>query len=579
MKLQTLPWTRCEALWVWFTSVDTFAHSRNGAVSDASAYPRNGVAHAVELELTIERMSYGADAIAHTADGKTVFASGGAVPGDVVRARLTDDGERFSRATLTEVLEPSPERITSPLPFVALTGAAPWGNMTYESQLREKKAGVVSALERIGHFSPKETSDLVRDIVAPGEPWGYRNKIELAFKRVGRKTLVGMYAPNGQDIVRIKDCPLLDKAHEKIVGAVSGALSYLSGSHELDIERIGIRTSRRTKDVEVALWTAPGGFPRAQVARVLEDATGATSIVRVMTKGSSKARRIAGVERLSGAGSWSEFIGDERMRVSAPSFFQVNTKGAEKLVELVLSALDVRDSDEAMDLYCGAGTFTLPLARRTGFVSAVESYGPAVRDLRRNLDDAGLTNVDAIGGDAGRSFPDTDADVIVVDPPRAGLAPDVVKQLSEQSARAIAYVSCDPATLARDLRRFVDVGTFKPVSVTPVDLFPQTFHVENVCLLVLRNPVTHINIDVDVDVEEMVQDKRGAATYEQIRDYVKEQTGLHVTNLNIAQIKRKCRIIKRQNYNLPKSEDSKQPNCTKEKEDAIMEAFKHFGLL
>ena len=151
------------------------------------------------------------------------------------------------------------------------------------------------------------------------------------------------------------------------------------------------------------------GFPRAQVARVLKDATGATSIVRVMAKGPSKAQRIAGVERLSGAGSWSELISDERMRVSAPSFFQVNTKGAEKLVELVLSVLDVRDSDEVMDLYCGAGTFTLPLARRAGFVSAVESYGPAVRDLRRNLEDAGLSNVDAIGGDAGQSFPDTDA--------------------------------------------------------------------------------------------------------------------------------------------------------------------------
>lgn len=483
MKLQTLPWTRCEAPWVWFTSVDTFAHSRNGAASNASAYPRNGAAHAVELELTIERMSYGADAIAHTADGKTVFVSGGAVPGDTVRAKLTDDGERFSRATLMEILEPSPERITSPLPFVALTGAAPWGNMTYESQLREKKAGVVSTLQRIGHFSPKETSELVRNIVAPGESWGYRNKIELAFKRVGRKTLVGMYAPNGQDIIRIKNCPLLDKSHEKIVGAVSGALSYLSGSHELDIERIGIRASRRTKDVEVALWTAPGGFSRAQVARVLKDATSATSIVRVMTKGPSKARRIAGVERLSGAGSWSELIGDEHMRVSAPSFFQVNTKGAEKLVELVLRGLEVQEDDEAMDLYCGAGTFTLPLARRAGFVSAVESYGPAVRDLRRNLETSGLENVDAIGGDAGRSFPDTDADIIVVDPPRAGLAPDVIKQLSEQSARAIAYVSCDPATLARDLRRFVDAGTFYPISVTPVDLFPQTFHVENVCLM------------------------------------------------------------------------------------------------
>ncbi len=187
MKLQTLPWTSCEALWVWFTSVDTFAHSRNGAVSDASTCTCNGTAPAIELELTIERMSYGADAIAHTADGKTVFVSSGGVPGDTVRARLTDNSERFSRAVLTEILESSPKRVTSPLPFVALTGAAPWGNMTYESQLREKKAGVVSALERIGHFSPKETSELVRDIVAPGEPWGYRNKIELAQYRAGEK--------------------------------------------------------------------------------------------------------------------------------------------------------------------------------------------------------------------------------------------------------------------------------------------------------------------------------------------------------------------------------------------------------
>ena len=161
----------------------------------------------------------------------------------------------------------------------------------------------------------------------------------------------------------------------------------------------------------------------------------------------------------------------------------MNTKGAEKLVELVMAGLDPQPDEEAMDLYCGAGTFTLPLARRAGFVSAVESYGPAIRDLRRNLESARLGNVDPIGGDAGREFPDTDADVIVVDPPRAGLAADVVEQLSEQPARAIAYVSCDPATLARDLARFEEKGVFAVQSVTPVDLFPQTFHVEDVAIL------------------------------------------------------------------------------------------------
>ncbi len=190
---------------------------------------------------------------------------------------------------------------------------------------------------------------------------------------------------------------------------------------------------------------------------------------------------------LSGTGSWSERILDETLRVSAPSFFQVNTKGADKLVHLVLEGLNPCEDDLAMDLYSGAGTFTVPLARRCAFVDAVESYGPAVRDLRRNLEMNSIDNGDPVGGDADREFPDSEADVIVVDPPRAGLAASVVEKLSRQPARAIAYVSCDPATLARDLERFVAQGVFEPVSITPVDLFPQTFHVENVTILKRRD--------------------------------------------------------------------------------------------
>ena len=159
------------------------------------------------------------------------------------------------------------------------------------------------------------------------------------------------------------------------------------------------------------------------------------------------------------------------MYLSAPSFFQVNTAGAEILVELVLEALSPREDELACDLYCGAGTFTLPLARRCSFVSAVEAYGPAVRDLRHNLERARLDNVDVIGGDAVREFPDADADVLVVDPPRAGLAREAVELIASTSARDVAYVSCDPATLARDLARFRDEGTFCLVSATPVDLF------------------------------------------------------------------------------------------------------------
>lgn len=435
-----------------------------------------------ELTLRLERMSYGADAIAHDEDGKTVFVSGG-VAGDLVRAQITQCAQSFSRARVMETLEPSALRVTPPCPYADACGGCPWASMSHEAQLEAKRANVLDGLVRIGHWGRDAAEALVRECQAPSDPWGYRNKVELGFRLEGRRAIVGMHDASGEGLVKVDSCPLLDRRYAKAAKSVSGALSYLAGSRGLQIDRVGIRASARSRELEVALWTEPGAFPRAQAAKVLQEATKATSVVRVLTKGPQKARRVTGVERLSGHGSWSELVEEERMTVSAPSFFQVNTKGAERLVDLVLEGLDPREGDCAMDLYCGAGTFTLPLARRCSWVDAVESYGPAVRDLRRNLELSGIDNVDAQGGDAGREFPDSDADVIVVDPPRAGLGEEVVRLLSEQPASAIAYVSCDPATLARDLARFADAGTFMPERITPVDLFPQTFHVETVTIL------------------------------------------------------------------------------------------------
>ena len=435
-------------------------------------------------QLRIERMAYGPEGIAHDEAGKTVFVAGGVVPGDVVEAELASEQKSFAKANLTKVLEPSPNRVRPACSPAELLCGCPWAALSRDLQLAEKRDNVVSSLVRIGKFDAMRAEELVAPCERPSDDWGYRNKLELGFSRQGRRVSLGLHAEGSKNLVRIDDSALFDYRGKKFVKSLTGALSYLSSSNDLSFERIGVRSSRRTKDPEIALWTDTVGFPRAQVAKVLGDAVKATSIVRVLSKGPSKARRVIGVERLAGKGHWEERIGEETMLLSAPSFFQVNTRGAERLVELVMEGLNPSEDDEAMDLYCGAGTFTLPLARRAGFVSAVESYGPAVRDLRRNLQQAGLEGyVDAIGGDAGREFPDTDADIIVVDPPRAGLAEDVVRQLSAQPARAIAYVSCDPATLARDLARFEHEGSFQVQRVTPVDLFPQTFHVETVVLM------------------------------------------------------------------------------------------------
>ena len=437
--------------------------------------------------LRIERMAYGADAIAHDDGGRVVFVSGG-VPGDVVDVRVTQEKGRFAHGTVKSVVEASPLRVDVPHPYVEQCGGCPWANLAYEAQLTAKRANVTDALVRIGRFPQERAEALVAACVASPKPWGYRNKIELAVATQQGRTTIGMHDRLGRGVATFRGCPLLDTHHDKFARSIVGALSYLTGTRELGLERVAIRASTRTSEIEVALWTRPGDFPRGQVAKVLSDATKgqATSIVRVLTKGPRGARRVIGVERLLGRGSWSERVGKERMRLSAPSFFQVNTKGAEVLVDLVMGGLSPTEDEVAMDLYSGVGTFTLPLARRTSWVSAVESSGPAVRDLRRNLEGTGLDDVDVIGGDANREFPTGGADIIVVDPPRAGLTQEVVEKLSDQRARAIAYVSCDPATLARDLARFKEAGSFFPLAITPVDLFPQTFHVECVALLARR---------------------------------------------------------------------------------------------
>lgn len=435
------------------------------------------------LTLSIERMSYGPDAIAHTLEGKTVFVKS-AVPGDLAVVVLTHEEKRFAHAEVVEVLRPSPSRVQSLCPYAGVCGGCPWAEIAYETQAGLKRQSVVDALVRIGKFDALRAEALVGPCESPSEPWGYRNKIELAShtNKQGKMSL-GMHRSDGEGVLKVDQCLLLDKKFRRLPHSVAGAVGYMSGSHGLKIDRVGIRASSRTGSTEIALWTAPSAFPRAQMAKVLTDAAKPGSVVRVLSKGPLKARRVSSVECLSGKGFWKERIAGSTMRLSAPSFFQVNTAGAEKLVELVMAGLSPQEDDVAMDLYSGAGTFTLPLAKQCSYVSAVEAYGPAVRDLRRNLEQAQLDNVGAIGGDADREFPDIDADIVVVDPPRAGLDAHVVKQLSAQRARAIAYVSCDPATLARDLARFEEQGSYRVASIVPVDLFPQTFHIENVTIL------------------------------------------------------------------------------------------------
>lgn len=432
------------------------------------------------ITLDIESLAYGGDAIAHLEDGRTAFVRG-AVPGDTVEAEVTEDRGRFVRAETIRVLSPSPDRVEPVCPYFGVCGGCSWQHVGYPAQLVAKRRMVVDALSRIGHLLDAE--DLVAQTIPSHAEYGYRNKVEFVVDVASGRPRLGFHRAGSEEFVQVEECFLLPEKHRRAPKALGGSLRYIAGEQDLGLTRVALRVGANTRDVEVALWGSPGPFPRRPVATTLGQALRMTSLVRVLVKGPTKERKIAGVEVLSGKGAWRERLLGTTMTISAPSFFQVNTRAAESLVSLALDALGADGSDRVLDLFAGAGTFTLPLAEKAGEVVAVESASSAVRDLRRNLEDEELW-ADVIGGDAGRELPAIGhVDLALVDPPRSGLQETTVNALAKTHARRIAYVSCDPATLARDVAA-LSVRGYSLKQATPIDLFPQTYHVETLALFV-----------------------------------------------------------------------------------------------
>ena len=426
--------------------------------------------------VNIERMAYGPEAIAHLDNGKTVFVQGGA-PGDSAEVQVYEEKDSYARATVVRVVEASPCRVPPTSPIDQICSTAPWQHIAYEAQLAAKRSNVVSALVRTGHVEETLAEELVASCVPSKRVWGYRNKLELGCgKDDAGRFIVGFHKEGSEELVSADSTELVHKQIQKAPKALRGAIRYAQGDRDLGIYRIGVRHSLATGDLEIALWTKPGAFPRALFAKALKSACKATGIVRVLAD-PGKARKIKGVEVLDGHGRWRERIGDVEFATQAPSFFQVNTAQAGKLVETVIEGLGSVEGAYIADLYAGGGTFSVPLALAGADVVAVEAAGSSVRDLRQNADANGV-DIEVVGGDAARELQTLgQLDALVVDPPRAGLAESVVDDIVQAAPERLAYVSCNPATLARDVARLTERG-YELTSAVPIDMFPQTYHVE-----------------------------------------------------------------------------------------------------
>ena len=521
------------------------------------------------------------------ADGFTVFVKD-AVIGDTVTAKIIKAKKNYGYGRLMEVLKPSPYRVEPKCEFARQCGGCQLQALSYDQQLVFKTNKVKGHLERIGGF----TDIPMEPIIGMDELFHYRNKAQFP---VGRnkegKIVTGFYAGRTHNIIENRDCALGVAENKEVLDRVIahmekyGIEPYNEATGKGLVRHVLIRYGYFTKEVMVCLILNGNKIPKEeQLVKSLCEIPGMTSITINVNKKHSNVILGEEIRLLWGQEYITDRIGDISYQISPLSFYQVNPMQTQKLYAKALEYADLHGQETVWDLYCGIGTISLFLAQKAKFVRGVEIVPAAIENAKENAKLNGLENTEFFVGKAEQVLPreykknGVYADVIVVDPPRKGCDETLLETMIEMNPERIVYVSCDSATLARDLKYLCERG-YELRKVCPVDQFGMTVHVETVVLL-SKGEVDSKKIRVEFSLEDMdMSEFQDGATYTQIKDYVLEHSGLKVSNLYISQIKRKCGIEVGKNYNLPKSEDSRQPMCPPEKEKAIREAFKYFGMI
>ncbi|HXA97740.1 MAG TPA: 23S rRNA (uracil(1939)-C(5))-methyltransferase RlmD [Candidatus Dormibacteraeota bacterium] len=446
------------------------------------------------LSLTIDDLAFGGEGVGR-ADGYVVFVPGG-LPGDRLRVRLVQVRSRFGRGAIESVEEPSPQRVEAPCPYFGRCGGCRLQHVAYPAQLAYKSKQVADALERLGGLRDVE----LRPIIGARETFGYRNKMEFTVARARRDTagdmLVGLHEADRYDsVLDIERCLLQsDKMNALLTEARAffaerGLSVYEQDSGEGLLRFLMLREGQHTGELMTNVVTsAPAVSELAPLAeRLAARVPGTTSVV--MNVNPKKASVAVGVEEhlLGGRDHIREGVGGLTFQVSANSFFQTNTRQAERLFDLVVESTALTGAETVFDLYSGTGTISLLLARRSRWVYGVELAQAAVDDAGKNAAANGITNCTFLCGEVRFVLPSliakgVTAEVVVADPPRAGFHPKALHALAMLGARRIVYVSCNPTTLARDLGELVR-GGYRLEWVQPVDMFPHTPHIEAVARL------------------------------------------------------------------------------------------------
>ena len=541
------------------------------------------------LTLRIERLSSDGSGVAHSPDGETVFVPG-AAPGDEADVRIVKDCKRYAFGILDHLRTPSPDRIPVDCAVAGPCGGCSLRHLDYTAELRAKQENVTDAFRRIGGLDVP-----VLDICPSPEVDRYRNKVQfpVGLDKNGNPC-IGFYAGRTHRIVPCPDCKLQPGVLNDIGNALcrffaeNGIQPYNEETGRGLVRHIFLRRGAHSGQIMVCLVCTRPNLPHADAlcTRLREQfADIATILLNVNSKNTNV---ILGTEThtLYGPGYIEDTLCGVPVQLGPLSFYQVNTLAAERLYGIAAQYAQLTPDDLLLDLYCGMGTIGLSMVDHCRELVGVEIVPEAIESAKANaarMGDAVAAKSCFFCADAGQAATRLAAeglhpDVVMLDPPRKGCDEATLSAVVRMAPRRVVYVSCNPATAARDAA-WLEQNGYHAEKVQPVDLFPRTKHCETVVLL-SKGEVDSKKIRVEFSLEDMdMSEFQDGATYTQIKDYVLEHSGLKVSNLYISQIKRKCGIEVGKNYNLPKSEDSRQPMCPPEKEKAIREAFKYFGMI
>lgn len=550
------------------------------------------------VTVAIEDIGVGGEGIGKV-DGYTLFIKD-AIIGDVVEAKIVKAKKNYGYARLMNIVTPSENRVEKPAcPMARRCGGCQIQEMKYGAQLAFKEGKVRGNLERIGEVPTELLDKVMQPIVGMEEPFHYRNKAQfpIGTDKEGH-IITGFYAGRTHSIIPNTDCALGVAVNQKILEIIMHFMennhisAYDEEKHKGLVRHVLIRYGFKTDEIMVCLVINGEKLPHAEkLVDKLCKIPGMTSITISVNKAKTNVIMGNEIKLLWGQTYITDYIGNVKYQISPLSFYQVNPLQTEKLYGLALDYADLNGNETVWDLYCGIGTISLFLAQNAKQVYGVEIVPQAIDDARNNAKINDITNAEFYVGKAEEVLPEyyreyqeshggetAHADVIVVDPPRKGCEESLLQTIVDMQPGKVVYVSCDSATLARDVK-FLRESGYELKKITPVDQFPNTVHVETVCLLTREKSVKSYAY-VDITPSELgMGGKVKKPTYKQIQAYVLETHGLKVSPLYIANVKDEFGLEKQFSYEEAGMSAKKRPNCPPEKRAAIIDALIHFGML